>query len=250
MMYAPNGITTILFDLDGTLRHNRPEGGEVFIDRAASLGLHISPEDRQRAKRWEHYYFANSPELQADLERLGGEGPDFWSNYGRRQLIALGTGTERAGDLAPILSKYMNEEYRPESVIPDEAAAMLGRLKQAGYRLGVVSNREVPYHDELDRLGVTAHFDLVLAAGEVKSYKPAPGIFLAALERIGAQAASAMYVGDNYFADVIGAQRAGLRPVLYDPRGVYPDPDCEVIASFDQLPGILETAQGVREEIK
>ena len=49
-----------------------------------------------------------------------------------------------------------------------------------------------------------------------------------------------MYVGDNYFADVIGARRAGLRPVLYDPRGIYPDASCEVIASFDGLSKLLK----------
>jgi putative hydrolase of the HAD superfamily len=249
-MHSPNGITTILFDLDGTLRHNRPEGGDVFTDRAAWLGLSISAEDRQRAKRWEHYYFANSPELKADLERLGREGPEFWINYGRRQLIALGTEPGRAGELAPALSQYMSDEYRPESLLPAEAAAVLEGLKQAGFKLGVVSNREDPYHEELDRLGVRAHFDLVLAAGEVKSYKPEPGIFQAALERIGTQAHAALYVGDNYFADVVGSQRAGLRPVLYDPRGVYPDPDCEVIASFDQLPLILEREWSAREQMK
>jgi FMN phosphatase YigB (HAD superfamily) len=28
-------------------------------------------------------------------------------------------------------------------------------------------------------------------------------------------------VGDSYFADVVGAQRAGIRPVLFDPHGVF-----------------------------
>ena len=46
-------------------------------------------------------------------------------------------------------------------------------------------------------------------------------------------------MGDNYFADVVGSLRAGLRPVLYDPNGLFPEAGCAVIQSFDQLPGLL-----------
>ena len=239
-MFAPNGIKAILFDLDGTLRHNRPEGAEVFFEHAISLGLTISEDDRLRALRWEHFYWANSPELQADFKRYNGEKGEFWLNYGRRELIALGTDPKRAAELAPALSQYMDEQYKPESVVPPEVPGVLDRLKEVGFKLGVVSNREFPYTEELDRHGLTSRFDFSLAAGEVKSYKPDPGIFLAALGRIGLEPKAAMYVGDNYFADVIGSQRAGLRPVLYDPRGIYPYASCEVIASFDQLSKLLE----------
>jgi FMN phosphatase YigB (HAD superfamily) len=47
-------------------------------------------------------------------------------------------------------------------------------------------------------------------------------------------------VGDNYFADVVGARRAGLQPVLYDPRALYPEADCPIITSFDQLIPVLK----------
>jgi HAD superfamily hydrolase (TIGR01662 family) len=241
-MLSPNGIKAILFDLDGTLRQNQPDGAEVFIGQAIALGLPVSAEDRLRGIRWEHYYWADSPELHADLKTYEREGPEFWRNYGRRQLVSLGIDRKQAEQLAPVLAEYMDEQYKPESVLPNEVPAMLGELKKAGFKLGVVSNRLNPYHEELDRLGLASHFDLVMAAGEVQVYKPDPGIFLAALERVGLEPGAAMYVGDNYFADVVGAQRAGLRPVLYDPRGVYPHASCEVISSFDQLPKLFEKA--------
>ena len=61
-------IKAILFDLDGTLRHNIPTGDQVFAEYALGLGLRISGEDEKRALRWEHYYFASSPEIRADME--------------------------------------------------------------------------------------------------------------------------------------------------------------------------------------
>jgi FMN phosphatase YigB (HAD superfamily) len=48
-----------------------------------------------------------------------------------------------------------------------------------------------------------------------------------------------MYVGDNYFADIVGSRRAGLQPVLYDPSRLFPDSGCPVITSFDQLTNLL-----------
>jgi FMN phosphatase YigB (HAD superfamily) len=201
------------FDLDGTLRHNRPEGAQVFIDHAISLGLPISAEDRQRGLRWEHLYWANSPDVQADFKRFEGDKGAFWENYGRRQLIALGTESRLALELAPLLSQYMETQYKPESVFPPEVPGMLSRFKEAGFKLGVVSNRDLPFGEELERLGIHGHFDLSLAAGEVKSYKPDPGIFLAALERIGTEPGRPVR-GDNYFADVVAcARRAGARAV-------------------------------------
>ena len=46
-------IKAIFFDLDGTLRHNLPGGGEIFSEHVRSLGLELSDDDLQRAMRWE-----------------------------------------------------------------------------------------------------------------------------------------------------------------------------------------------------
>jgi hypothetical protein len=38
----------------------------------------------------------------------------------------------------------------------------------------------------------------------------------------------------------VGSLKAGLQPVLYDPRGIFPDAGCPTISSFDELPDILK----------
>ena len=68
MLISPNGIKAIFFDLDGTLRHNRPEGSQAFWDYAETLGHKFSQEDRARALRWTHEYFANSQALEEDAK--------------------------------------------------------------------------------------------------------------------------------------------------------------------------------------
>ena len=240
-MPATNGIKALLFDLDGTLRHNLPSGGEVFTEHVIRLGLPVSEEDRLRTLRWEHYYWANSPDLQVDVEKFEGKDQQFWRNYTRRRLVAVGASASQVEEMAPMVSAYMEEAYQPENMVPDELPEVLTTLKEAGLRMGVVSNRDNPYWQLLEELELCPFFEFSLAAGEVKSWKPDAGIFNAALERIASQANETVFIGDNYFADVVGSRRAGLQPVLYDPTGIFDDPGCPTITSFHALIGILNS---------
>jgi FMN phosphatase YigB (HAD superfamily) len=237
-------IKAVLFDLDGTLRHHIPGGGKVFTDYAISLGLPIGPEDRVRAARWEHYYFANSPEIKADSV-LFKEDEKFWVTFGRRRLVVLGCSPAQAEELSPQFSAHMRANHHPQVHVPEEARTLIAALKVAGYILGVVSNRETPYHEQLEEMGLRDHFHFTLAGGEINAYKPDRVIFDEALRRAGTSAPETMYVGDNYFADVVGSRRAGLRPVLYDPIGLFPEAGCEVIQSFEQLPSRLQEKESV-----
>jgi HAD superfamily hydrolase (TIGR01662 family) len=240
-MIQPNGIKAIFFDLDGTLRHSVPSGGEVFTDYVVTLGLRVDEEARLRALRWEHLYWANSVDLRDDLLAHSFDTEKFWIEYSRRRLIALGASAQWAREYAPKASMHMGEFYRPQSIIPEDVRRTLPQLKESGYILGVISNRDQPFQDVLEEHGIGQFFDFSLAAGEVNIFKPEPGLFEHALRRVNLSASEAIYVGDNYFADVVGSRRAGLRPVLYDPIGIFPDPDCVTIKSFDELNSILKT---------
>jgi HAD superfamily hydrolase (TIGR01549 family) len=238
-MPRTNRFRAILFDLDGTLRHNLPSGGEVFTEQVIRLGLPVSQEDRWRSLRWEYFYWADSIDLHLDLEKYEEENLEFWRNYSRRRLTALGASGNQVEDMAASVSQYMEESYKPENMVPAELPDVLARLRDLGLRMGVVSNRDNPYWQVLEELGLCPFFEFSLAAGEVNSWKPDTGIFNAALARIEATAQETIYVGDNYFADVVGSRRAGLQPVLYDPIGLFDDPGCPVISSFDELIGTL-----------
>ncbi|WKZ36636.1 MAG: HAD family hydrolase [Anaerolineales bacterium] len=231
-------IKAVLFDLDGTLRHHLPNGADVFSAHAREMGLNFSEEDRIRSNRWEHYYFANSPEIQKDFKEF--KDAAFWVNYSRRKLVALGCDPKEAASLSAPMSAYMKEHYKPEVHVSEESHALLGSLQQNGYVLGVISNRDEPFHEELKTLNLDSYFQFSLAGGEVNSFKPDALIFEHGLKRAGVNADEAMYVGDNYFADIVGSRRAGLTPVLYDPDTLFPDAECAVIKSFTELPELLK----------
>lgn len=239
-MIQPNGIKAIFFDLDGTLRHSVPTGGEVFTDYVKTLGLKVDENARLNALRWEHFYWASSEDLRNDLLAHSAETENFWIEYSRRRLIALGAFPEWAVENAPKISMHMGEVYKPDSIVPEDVRRTLPQLKETGYILGVISNRDKPFLDVLRDHNIDEFFDFSMAAGEVQVWKPEPGIFEHGLQRVNVPAQEAIYVGDNYYADVVGARAAGLQPVLYDPLGIFPDSDCATIKSFDELTTVIK----------
>ena len=94
-------------------------------------------------------------------------------------------------------------DWRP---FPDTNPA-LERLVRAGYRLGILSNVD----DDL-LAGTCRHFsvrfDLLVSAQQVSSYKPAPGHFLTARDRIGRQ--RWLHAAQSYFHDVVPARTLGI----------------------------------------
>jgi len=233
-------IKAVLFDLDGTLFHHLPSSGEIFLNYVKSQGTHISEEDRIRAEHWVHYYFAYSPEIQADSKLFKDDEKGFWNHFTQRRLIALGICPDSAVDLAPRVYAHMRETYKPETHVPEDARVLLKFLQESGFILGMVSNRDNPYREEMQKKELDSYFQFFVTAGEVNSFKPDVFIFEHALELAGTSAQETMYVGDNYFADIIGSQRAGLVPVLYDPINLFPEADCAVIKSFAEIPALLK----------
>ncbi len=219
----------ILFDLDGTLRANHPSANHVLLQQAVALGAQSSPERWKRALQWAHFYWADSRTLARDLQRFPSWGKDFWANYTRRQLMAFGCSSAQAEWMAPKVQAYMDEEYRPEDRFFPGVPEMLQTLREQGYRLGVLSNRRKPFRDYLEAAELAGYFDVILAAGEVGVWKPHRQIFEAAARRLQTPLQRVVYVGDNYFADILGAQRAGLFAVLVDPEAVFAEMPCPTV---------------------
>jgi HAD superfamily hydrolase (TIGR01509 family) len=235
-----DGIDTIFFDLDGTLRQNRPTFIEALTTYSQELGLPNKDENNRQAHRWLNYYWAQSPELISDQETFNNNDDLFWINHSRLYLLAYGCQPKQAVQLAPGLTHCMRESYKPDDIVSDQVPDLLENLKTSGFRLAVISNRRNPFDEQLEALGICSYFEYSLAAGDINAWKPDPTIFQHALAAMEIDPGQAIYVGDNYFADVIGAQRAGIQAVLIDPEGLFPEADCPVIHKISELELVLD----------
>ncbi|MGW8249590.1 MAG: HAD family hydrolase [Anaerolineales bacterium] len=238
MDFSPK-VQAILFDFDGTLRHSRPSYSQALIEIATSLGVPETKEGRLRSQRWLHYYWAQSSELVEDRESYNGWTDSFWTNHAHSWLLAYGCSSGQAAELAPAIYQRMADEYKPQDWVAPDVTETLDCLQDIGYRLAVVSNRNQPCHEELSRLGLSGYLEFSLTSGEVNSWKPDTRIFEHALQRLDLLPEEAVHIGDNYYADVVGALRAGIQPVLIDPEDLFPDVDCPVITAIGDLCGLL-----------
>ncbi len=118
------------------------------------------------------------------------------------------------------------------------SAGLLERLASR-YKLAVVSN----FYGNLPAVCREAGLDRILSAAvdstTIGCLKPDPAIFHAALEKISAEPAESVFVGDSLERDMAGARGIGMRHVLL--AGESPDgrrpccPEDAVIRSLDEL---------------
>lgn len=102
-----------------------------------------------------------------------------------------------------------------------ETVPVLEALKSGGYRLGIISNFDSRVYDVMERLGIYGYFDTFVISSETGYAKPSPGIFLAALEKAGADPAESIHVGDDLKNDFHGPRALGIRAILLDREGEY-----------------------------
>lgn len=229
---------TVLFDLDGTLHLNIAIYVQRFLDACTTRGLQLPALALQRVMRNEHAYWVDRQRVECDRVRFG-KGVAFWEHFAAMQLRTLGLGAAVAAHAAAIAGSVGNDGALSTNSVPADVRPTLQALRDRGYKVALVSNRLEPLDAVVAELEMQQLFDFTLAAGEVDSWKPEPGIMHAALRRVHCAPHAAVYVGDNYYADVVGARSAGLLPVLIDRHDVFAAADCLRIVEMRELLAML-----------
>ena len=110
---------------------------------------------------------------------------------------------------------------------------MLATLQQ-NYKLAIISNSDGRAAAKAAHYGIAPYLDFIIDSHVVGIEKPDPRIFMLACQKLGLPVESCYYVGDIYSIDVVGAQKAGLHPILIDMTQT-PREDCRVISSIFDL---------------
>jgi putative hydrolase of the HAD superfamily len=140
--------------------------------------------------------------------------------------------------------------YSNSMTVEPEVLGVLERLRDEGYRMGLVSNVSlVPelMHADLDRMGLAPLLDAAVFSSEVGVRKPDPRIFREALDRMAMDPARAAFVGDRLYDDIGGARAVGMRTVQTRQFRSEEDPAAQPDAVVDhlrELPGVLAAWRG------
>lgn len=213
---ARRSLEIITFDCYGTIIDWERGIRSAFAAEAAKDGINIDGDRVVSA------YHAIEPEVEAGPFRPYRE---VLTEVAMRVADRLGwpIDADRARFLAESVPSWPPFE---------DSAGALDRLSASGFRLGILSNID----DDL--LAGTRHHlpevfdsDLIVTAQRVGSYKPAPGHFEAARDRIGAR--GWLHAAQSLFHDIQPAARHGIPTAWinrkHEPRPAdVPDPTMEV----------------------
>jgi len=112
------------------------------------------------------------------------------------------------------LLNYWFSQFYQCSVLMDGALDVIHALKERGVKLGIITNGSVHSQNaKIDYVGLRQQFDVIVVSDEVGVKKPDKGIFELALQKLGVDADSSIYIGDHPHNDIKGASQAGLTTI-------------------------------------
>ena len=190
-------MRAVIFDLWDTLVEWSPaEGSRLSESLAALAGLQVEEFDRRLRA---HYRPLQTGPLAPTYRALGIREDDLDAALAAHHALAARTLRLRAG-----------------------AAAALARLRGRGLKLGLISvcSEDVPARwPESDLAGL---FDVETFSSQCGLMKPDPEIYLLTTRALGVEPADCLFVGDGANDELAGAERVGIRPVLFLPAGTSP----------------------------
>ena len=233
-----NPVTTLIFDVYGTLAHNNPGLWLAVFQRICQgQGLRVEPQSLYQ--EWKALEMVFRKERQ-NLEEPEKSPPfksyeEAWRDCFSDVFSRLGL----KGDAASAAKDAVKDmgERAPYQDATDGLPAI-----QARWRTGVLSNADDDYlFPLLKRTGW--NFEAVLSSEGARAYKPLPSAFKQIMSRMGVGPHEAVYVGDSLHDDVLGAKGVGMRVAWVNRYGAPPDPAFPepdyVIGSLEELPELL-----------
>lgn len=178
--------TTVLFDFDGTIM----DTNDIII------------------KSWQHTFFTLEGKERPEAEILATFGEPLQITMER---FLPDYDTEEAIE---IYRSYQFEHYHDLIELFPGMEELIVRLKQEGYKLGVVTSRlRNSTEIGLNKFHLMQYFEAIVSADDTSKHKPDPEPVLIALEKLNSKPEEAVMIGDSMF-DVLCAQNARVEAVL------------------------------------
>lgn len=228
-------VRAVVFDWGGTLTpwHDIDLVSQWYAYAEVYDPEHASPLAHRLAEaeitRWRVQRESHGAQTAGALEQLFlDEGIDVSQ---ARHLRALGS--------------YL-DFWSPHTCADPQARGVLEGLRDAGLRIGVLSNtmwprehhQEVFRRDELDDL-----IDAAFYTSEMPVAKPHADAFTAVLDALNVTAQESVFVGDRLWDDIAGASRVGMRTILIPhsrvPTEEIPDASVQPDATAHELADVL-----------
>jgi len=230
-------IEAVFFDLYHTLVRYEPPQEEPEANALKEFGINTDPDVIDRpivvANEFIYQEIARRPLSKRSRE-------ETIALYAQFQRIVLKEASIEPDEKLVLAMLGKIQQFKTKLVLFDDVIPTLKDLKSRGLILGLISNVERDLTVTVNELGLPSWLDIVVTSLDAGFNKPQPEIFEEAMRRAGVQPSQAIYVGDQYQVECVGADRAGMRGILLD-RGGYSQEitDCPRIRSLAELTAYL-----------
>ncbi|HNY13683.1 MAG TPA: HAD family hydrolase [Candidatus Wallbacteria bacterium] len=240
-------IRGIIFDINGTLvdiSTNEMHDGvyRVMSNLLSYQGIFLDPELLKET------YFKI---MRRQFESGGEKFPEFDASGIFREIITLYS-TDFTRGLPPEkleqLPLFLAETFRAASLFhlrPYPEVEGVIKALHSKYRLAAVSDGQAAYVvAELNAVGLLGYFDPVVVSGDFGYRKPDVRLFETALDTMHLGAREVLFVGNDMYRDVYGANASGIKTIFFKSENscsenevVKPD---YIINNFNELLDIVE----------
>lgn len=244
-------IRALTLDMGWTLAYPSPGLWETFAEICSEAGVPRTAEECEGAAGALAIAAQQAAVKRFDQTRAYSDSDEKFRAGFRAlsQQVFMAAGVD--DDDGALFRRFFHffNDFERWKIYPD-VGPFLKAAREAGVRLGLISNAGTGLREHIRALGLDRSLDVCTISAAEGIRKPDRRIYEMTLERLGVRAEEALHIGDFYLEDVVGPRQIGLRGILIDrrPDSLFPsypqqehhsDPDLEVIRSLEELHSIL-----------
>ncbi len=184
-------MSWVVFDYGGVISQHQPAAEVARLAGAAG-----GPEAEFTAAYWAHRLGYDTAELDATA---------FW------QAVA---GTLGRSFTATEIAELTRLDIQSWLHLQEATVALIQQVAAAGHRLALLSNAPADVAEAITALAVAGHFEHLVFSCFLRSAKPDPACFGAALSQLGAPAGEVVFLDDRA-ENVAAAAALGIRGVHF-----------------------------------
>jgi len=128
-------------------------------------------------------------------------------------------------------------------IFPENYRSVIDKLKERGYELSILSNFDYSpiVYKLLELYDITSYFNYIFISVEIGWRKPSPHAFNFAIEKLNIRTSEAVFIGDDYDRDILGASGSNIDSILINlnKKNEQFNPALASVYEFEQILDIL-----------